>query len=83
MKQLQETPTSWPEWWRSFESQGTIFFFFKIWGLWVSKDEEFNVDFKNINLTFVTTHKKSYSRNTNFFYTQGAMCSVEILFFLE
>jgi hypothetical protein len=25
-------------------------FFFIIWGLWVSKDAEFNVDFKNINL---------------------------------
>jgi hypothetical protein len=24
--------------------------FFIIWGLWVSKDAEFNVDFKNINL---------------------------------
>jgi hypothetical protein len=25
-------------------------FFFTIWGLWVSKDAEFNVGFKNINL---------------------------------
>jgi hypothetical protein len=25
-------------------------FFFIIWGLWVSEDAEFNVDFKNINL---------------------------------
>jgi hypothetical protein len=24
--------------------------FFILWGLWVSKDAEFNVDFKNINL---------------------------------
>jgi hypothetical protein len=24
-----------------------IDFFFKIWGLWVSKDAEFNADFKN------------------------------------
>jgi hypothetical protein len=24
--------------------------FFIMWGLWVSKDAEFNVDFKNINL---------------------------------
>jgi hypothetical protein len=26
-------------------------FFFTIWGLWVSKDAEINVDFKYINLT--------------------------------
>jgi hypothetical protein len=25
-------------------------FFFTMWGLWVSKDAELNVDFKNINL---------------------------------
>jgi hypothetical protein len=27
-------------------------FIFIIWGLWVSQDAEFKVDFKNINLTY-------------------------------
>jgi hypothetical protein len=30
--------------------KGPNFFFFTIWASWVSKDAEFYVDFKNINL---------------------------------
>jgi hypothetical protein len=38
-------------------------FFFITWGLWISKDAEFNVDFKNIYYLSDKMHlKKSYSR---------------------
>jgi hypothetical protein len=48
----------------------SFFFFFIILGLWVSKDAEFNVDVKNINLPkWQNAPKKSYSRKTNFLYT--------------
>jgi hypothetical protein len=30
--------------------RGQTLFFLKIWGLWVTNDAEFDVDFKNINL---------------------------------
>jgi hypothetical protein len=45
----------WPSEERSFfAGSSTIYgstnFFFITWGFWVSKDAEFNVDFKNINL---------------------------------
>jgi hypothetical protein len=54
-------------------------FFFIIWGLWVSKDAEFNVDFKNINLPKRQhAHKKGYSRKTNFNTTQGPPCVYKI-----
>jgi hypothetical protein len=42
-------------------------FFLIIWGLWVSKDAEFNVDSKNINLLWwQNAPKKSNSRKTYF-----------------
>jgi hypothetical protein len=48
-------------------------FFFTMWGIWVSKDADLNVDFKNINLyKRQNAPKKSKSRIKILFTTQGA-----------
>jgi hypothetical protein len=49
-------------------------FFFILWGLWVSKDAELNVDFKNINLYLrQNAPKRSKSRMKILFTTQGVL----------
>jgi hypothetical protein len=40
--------------------KGRKFCFLKIWGIWVSKDAEFYVDFNNINLPLYENAPKYY-----------------------
>jgi hypothetical protein len=48
--------------------------FFTMWGIWVSKDAELNLDFKNTNLyKRQNAPKKSKSRIKILFTTQGAL----------
>jgi hypothetical protein len=55
-----------------------------MWGLWVSKDAELNVDYKNINLyKRQNAPKKSKSRIKILFTTQGAPCVVIKIFILD
>jgi hypothetical protein len=56
--------------------------FFTILTSWLSKDAEFYVDFKIINLPLSqNAPKKSYSRKKNFFTTQGGpLCTDENLY---
>jgi hypothetical protein len=59
-------------------------FFFTMWGMVVSKDAEFNVDFNNINLYLrQNAPKKSKSRIKILFTTQGAPCVVNKIFILR
>jgi hypothetical protein len=58
--------------------------FFTIWNSWVSKDAEFYVDFKNLNLySGQNAPKKRYSRIKIFVSTQGAPYVVNKFNFLE
>jgi hypothetical protein len=55
-------------------------FFFTIWTSWVSKDAEFDVDFKNTNLPWQNAPKEIFQDKDFRQYTGGPQCSKEILF---
>jgi hypothetical protein len=74
----------WSKHFGSFTMKGSEIFLFTIWTSSVSKNSEFYVDFKNINLPlWQNAPKKRYSRTKISVCTKVAPCVVKKSFFLE